>query len=135
MATPNTTLRTVEDYIADARVLLQDETVPYRYGDTSLVTALNVTLLEVLRIRADLFIEYKFTPPTFSEVDATVVCIEAPFRLAVLFGLCSHAFLRDQEDIQDNRAAAFSGQMYDILIGSRARPLIAGALPSQGGGT
>lgn len=135
MATPNTTLKTVEDYIADARTLLQDETVPYRYDDDSLLVALNVTLLEALRIRSDLFIGYNFEVPTFSAVDPTVVCIEQPFRLAILFGLCSHAFLRDQEDIQDNRAAAFSGQMYDILIGSRARPLIAGALPSQGGST
>ena len=49
----NTTLDTVQDYITDARVLLQDLISPYRYDDPSLLTALNVALLEARRLRAD----------------------------------------------------------------------------------
>jgi hypothetical protein len=52
----NTTLETVADYVDDARVLLLDQVQPYRYDDTSLLTALNVALLEGRRLRADLFV-------------------------------------------------------------------------------
>ncbi len=49
-------LDTVTDYISDARTLLQDTISPYRYDDPSMLVAFNVTLLEVRRVRADLFV-------------------------------------------------------------------------------
>jgi hypothetical protein len=105
-------LATVEDYVADARVLLQDVIAPYRYTDPELCTALNVTLLDVLRLRADLYLG-DGTTTDFGGVDAflvsdsTPVDIEAPFRLAVVFGMCAHALARDQEDVQDQRSQAY----------------------------
>lgn len=129
MSAPNTTLRTVDDYMTDARVLLQDQVVPYRYEDPSLLTALNVAILEGYRVRPDLFLSYRGNLPTFTEVGATVVCIEQQFRLAFLFGLCAHAFVRDQEDIQDARYSEFMGTFYDILIGRRARAMVASPPP------
>ncbi len=105
-------LSTVEDYVADARVLLQDVIIPYRYSDPELCTALNVTLLDVLRLRADLYLGDGTTTDlngvdAFLTVDSTPVNIEPPFRLAVVFGICAHALARDQEDVQDARSQAF----------------------------
>jgi len=45
------TLDSVESYIADARTILLDNTSPYRYGDDSMLLALNTTLMEARRLR------------------------------------------------------------------------------------
>lgn len=123
MATqPNTTLETVEDYISDARVLLQDTIAPFRYDDTSLLTGLNIAMMEGYRLRPDLFL---FTPrprgtrpvPTFTTNDNTVVPIEFQFRNAFLHGMAGHALERDQEDVQDERAVLFLNIMTNLLTG------------------
>lgn len=124
------TLNTVANYIADARVLLQDLIPPYRYDDTSLIHALNITMLEASRLRAELFVfnlAYKGQVPAFQANDDTYVDIETEYRLAILNGMCAHAMKRDQEDIQDSRATAF---MNDFSVG-----LIGKALPGVMGGS
>lgn len=133
MAVKNTTLKTVANYLTDARVLLLDEVSPYRYDDASLITALNVTLLEARRLRPDLFVyRYCGTVPSFSTTQTdNDVYIEEPFRLAILFGTVSHALARDQEDIQDSRSSSYMGMFNDILVGRTIRP-IAGAAPGGG---
>jgi hypothetical protein len=122
------TLATVADYIADARTLLQDKIPDYRYDDPSLVTALNVTLLEARRLRADLFVfnlQVGGQTQAFIAVDDTFVDIEPQFRLAILHGLCGHALERDQEDYVDARVSSFLQMFYSGLIG-RAMPGTAG---------
>ena len=128
-----TALETVQDYIADARVLLQDVIVPYRYDDPSMLTALNSALLEGRRLRPDLFVfKHHDRVPAYFAVDATEVCMEPQFRLAFVYGICFHALSRDQEDIQDNRATTFASIFNDILIGVRLSG-IAGSGPTPGG--
>lgn len=105
-------LSTVQDYVNDARTLLQDKISPFRYSDDELVTALNIALLDTRRVRADLFLgdgtaTSLSSVQNFTVPDTTVVNIEQAFRLAVLFGVCAHALARDQEDVQDARSAAF----------------------------
>lgn len=105
-------LTTVEDYIGDVRTLLQDVIAPYRYSDAELITALNVTLLDMRRIRPDLFLgdgttTYLSDIPQFTAVNTDELPMEAPFRLPIVFGVCGHALARDQEDVQDARATAF----------------------------
>lgn len=127
MAT-TTTLDTVANYVSDARTLLQDIIAPYRYDDLSLLTALNVTMLATRRLRPDLFLgdltTTAFDPiASFSAVDTTEVDIEPPFRLGVLHGLCAHALLRDQEDVQDERADKFMGIFESTLVGVKTPPI------------
>lgn len=117
--TTSSALETITDYITDARVLLQDTIAPYRYDDPSLLTAMNVTLLEGRRIRADLFVFNKDGVQFFTGNDGSLVCMEAPFRLAFLYGMCAHALQRDQEDIQDTRAGKFLDIFNAILIGAK----------------
>lgn len=120
----STALVTITDYINDARVLLQDQVAPYRYDDPSLLTAMNVALLEGRRLRPDLFI---FSPQvtgehgvqSFTTNSGQKVFMEEQFRLAFLYGLAAHALTRDQEDIQDERAAIFFGVFNNILLGTK----------------
>ncbi len=120
------TLETVEDYIADVRTLLQDKVQPYRYDDPTLLVAFNSVLLEARRIRADLFVfRHHGNVPSFLAVAATQVHMEQPFRLALVYGTTAHALARDQEDVQDARAALFLGTFYQMLTG--IAPPVAGA--------
>lgn len=127
----NSTLDTIDDYINDGRVLLQDTIAPYRYDDASLITAMNVTLLEGRRIRPDLFIYHRFPDgcqvQSFQGKDGTVLHMEEQFRLAFLHGMVAHALERDQEDVQDERATTFMGIFNGILLGR-------GAIPAAKGG-
>lgn len=122
------TLNTVADYIAQARTLLQDNIPPYRYDDSSLVIALNVTLLEARRLRADLFVfnvEVLGQTQAFKVVDQTYVEIEPQFRLAIAHGLCGYALERDQEDYMDVRATGF-WQMFSAGLVGRVLPGVVG---------
>lgn len=126
------TLNTVSDYITDARTLLQDTLVPYRYDDPSLLVAINVTLLEARRLRADLFVfnhKYNGQPQAFTANDDTLVDMEPQFRLAVLHGMVGHALERDQEDYTDARVSAFLGFFYAGLRGRQLPPMAGGSGP------
>ncbi len=127
-------LETITDYINDARVMLQDLIQPYRYDDASLLTAFNVTMFEARRIRPDVFLFRRRSPgvplvQTFQLNQSQPVFIEEQFRLGLLHGLVGFAMERDQEDIQDVRAAIFLKTFNDIFTGTR--PAIAQAAPNQ----
>lgn len=133
--TENETLETVADYIADVRTLLQDVISPYRYTDAELVTAFNITLLETRRLRPDLFVytdsrrvqNFATTGSAFGANDTTEVNIEPQFRLALVNGICAHALMRDQEDVQDARASSFMAIFTSILTGVAQPPIEGGA--------
>ena len=124
-------LATVTDYVNDSRVLLQDLISPFRYDDPSLLTALNLTLFEARRIRPDLFVLRRRAPgepevPQFNQNQGQPVPMEPQFRLGILHGMTGYALERDQEDIQDVRAAMFLKTFSDILTGTRQ---VAGGQP------
>ena len=125
-------LATVKEYIEDARTLLLDRIEPYRYSDTSLLVALNLALLEGRRLRADLFV-YKnaLRVPKYTAVSGDEVPIEDQFRLAFVYGLCAHALIRDQEDVQDARSTIFMQTFHSILIGISPPPM-GGGTPGSG---
>jgi hypothetical protein len=128
------TLNGVTDYIADARTLLQDTVPPYRYDDSSLLVALNITMLIARRLRPDWFVfnfPYQGQVQAFTANDNTHVNIEPQFRDAILNGIVGHALERDQEDYQDTRASAFLGLFMAGLIGKALGP-VQGGSPPQG---
>jgi len=109
------TLDTVSDYVTEARVLLQDTVVPYRYPDADLVRALNIGLQEAYRMRADLFLSaLDFTIPNVTTLSDPVP-MEMGYRQAFIYYMVGRAQLRDQEDTTDQRAGAllqkFAAQM------------------------
>lgn len=128
-----TALETVKDYITDVRVLLQDTIAPFRYDDPSLLTSFNVILMEGRRLRPDLFVYCSETVPSFAAVADTKVNMEQPFRLAFVYGTTAHAIARDQEDVQDARAATFMQAFTDMLLGLRPTAIQGGGTPAGGG--
>lgn len=120
-------LNTVTSLIADVRTLLLDKVQPYRYEDTELLTALNTALLEARRLRADLFVvRFGNEVPFYGAVSGEQFCVEPQFRLGFVFGVAAHALLRDDEDVQDQRANGFLTRFHDILIGVTPSPITGG---------
>lgn len=122
-------LLTVNDIITDVRTLLLDTFGQYRYTDPELLVGLNTALLEIRRVRADLFLgHYKGRVPKFNNNDGEPIHIESQFRLALVYGTIAHALMRDDEDVQDARANAFEGKMIRMLVGNPMQ-----IAPLQGG--
>jgi hypothetical protein len=55
-------LDTINDFVAQARVLTQDTVVPYRYPDADLILAWNTCVLETRRLRPDLWMNVSPLP-------------------------------------------------------------------------
>src|SRR5262245_53879967 len=111
-------LNTVADYVADARVLLQDTIEDYRYSDAELVTALNLGIMTARRNRPDLFLEVTDVPQFVvgDVAAATAFAMDVQYRVPFLFFMVGFAQLRDEEDTQDARAAAFIGKFTQQLM-------------------
>lgn len=121
-------LNTVQSLVDDVRVLLLDKVQPYRYADNELMVALNTCLLEARRVRADLFVTRwgGNVVPYYAQPSGEPFCIEPQFRLAFVYGTVAHALKRDDEDVQDERAATFMGQFYHILGAPMPAPIRGG---------
>lgn len=110
------TLQTVADYVAEARVLLQDQVVDYRYADAEILSALNMAFLEARRLRPDMFMLTPTVIPSYSTVNATVVAIDPQYAMSLLYYIVGMMNLRDQEDSQDQRASALMAKFVAQLL-------------------
>ncbi len=108
-------LATVANYLSAARTLLQDTVTPYRYSDADLVEAMNFGILDARRIRPDLFLSTFDDIPSYT-VASTTVDFNEQYRTALLMYMVGHAQLRDDEDTQDQRAAAFLNRFTSQLM-------------------
>lgn len=99
-------LALVSDYLTEARALMQDTVVPYRYADADLIRALNIGLLECRRIRPDLFIGRMDAVPDYTTTGQTVV-FDQQYRSALVYYIVGRAGIRDDEPDADQRASAF----------------------------
>lgn len=132
MPAPN--LMTVEQMIKGVRTLLLDKIRPYRYSDTSLIAALNISMNEGRRLRPDVFVNrYDIEVPQYEEVNGSTIPVEAQFRLAFEYGTAGHALLRDEEDVQDARANTFLANFERMLTGQRPGVEIRGGTPTPQG--
>jgi hypothetical protein len=113
-------LDTVGDYLTESRVLLQDTIVPYRYSDAEMVSALNIALLEVRRLRADLLLSVHFDIPYFSisgTIDKTAkVPFEPMYRGSLVYYVVGRMQLRDDEATTDSRAASLLGKFMQQML-------------------
>lgn len=111
-------LDTVQKFVDQARVLLQDQNVPYRYPDADLVAALAMAMLEVRRLRPELLLSYfSTTLPDFSTSSMSAsVPIDPMYRMALLYFICGLAQLRDDESTQDSRATIFMNKFIAQLL-------------------
>lgn len=113
------TLASVGNYFTEARRLLQDEVVPYRYSDLDLLEALNVGLLEARRLRPDLFLGRAVAVPDYPYNPDQAVDVDQQYRPALLYYVVGRISARDEETTQESRANAFLGkftaQMLQVL--------------------
>ena len=108
------------DVVAQIRTLLQDTDAlggEYRYSDDSIVTAINQGMLEMYRIRPDIFLELHFQIPEFkvSTPDAPLGIEQqhVPALVYYAVGMCQ---LRDDEGTQDSRAGMFLSKFTSMLM-------------------
>jgi hypothetical protein len=94
------------DIISQARVLLQDSVLPYRYTDDELMVGANDAVKIVRKLRPDIFYgTYKtaIADKTLSDLFP----IGEEYKMAVRDYVVAHAQLRDTEDAANSRAAMF----------------------------
>jgi hypothetical protein len=106
--------------LAQCRTLLQDvslEGSEYRYSDDSLIMNLNMGLLEMFRIRPDIFLSEYFAVPqyTIGQMDTTIP-IEQQFVPSLIYYIVGLTQLRDDEGEQDARASSFLGKFTSMLV-------------------
>jgi hypothetical protein len=113
------TLSTVGDIVEQIRTLLQDTDTSggeYRYSSDSIVANINMGLVEMYRIRPDIFLENGFKIPVYN--DATLndlVIIEEQFIPSLVYYAVGMCQLRDDEETQDARASSFLGKFTSML--------------------
>lgn len=110
----------VGDYLNEARVLLQDTRVPYRYDDTDLKMALGNGMYEARRLRPDLFpfgVVQQIGPSTAS---ATEVHIDVMYHMALVFYMVGQVMLREEEESVQQVARAyrqaFGAQLVSVAV-------------------
>lgn len=111
-------LETVANYISEARFLMQDLVVPYRYSDAQIVSALNIAVNEAFRVRPDLYQAYYETVlPSYSAASPLVVVdVDRSYRMAFLYFVVGYCQLSDQEDTTDARSSQFINKFTSQLL-------------------
>lgn len=115
----------VQDYLDQARVLLQDTEEPYRYSDQELVDALNMAIMDTRRLRPDLMKAYfnattGVPSHTTTSMSSTAVDIDQMYRVAFVYYICGNASMRDDENNEDQRSAAFMARYSAQLLTTQA---------------
>jgi hypothetical protein len=105
------TFQTLGDLLDMIRILLQDTDTSggeYRYSNASIVAAINMGLMEMYRMRPDIFLENKFKVPVYNDADpSAIIVIEGQFVPSLIYYAVGMSQLRDDEPTQDARASAF----------------------------
>jgi hypothetical protein len=125
--------------MAAARLALQDGVTPYRYPDSTLLSALNIGLSEMGRIRPDIFLDLKYQqplgkgdtddglPPGYIPTDVatnpdgtytnggTLVPVPGKYASALDWFINGWAQFLDVTDTQDARAQAFIAKFQSHL--------------------
>jgi len=108
------------DLLSQIRVLLQDTDTlgsEYRYSNSSIVANINMGLMEMYRIRPDIFLELNFTIPVYNDaaLDAAIT-IEPQHVPALVYYAVGMTQLRDEEGTQDSRASSFLAKFTSMLV-------------------
>lgn len=109
---PTQQFAVVGDLLDQIRTLLQDTdnsaTSGYRYSTDSIITALNQGMMEMYRLRKDLFLENSFRLPVFSTgLLSAPVIVEQQYVPLLIYYTVGMVQLRDDEQNQDARGQAF----------------------------
>lgn len=104
-------LQSVGDVIDQIRILLQDtdnSSGQYRYSTDSILLSLNQGMIDLYRMRPDIFLAMKFVIPVYNSTEPdTLIGIEMQYISPLVFYTVGLVQARDDEQTQDARAAAF----------------------------
>ena len=105
-------LQTVGDLLSQVRTLLQDvdnsASSGYRYSTDSIIMALNQGMIDMYRVRPDLFLESGFVIPVFnSGLPDQPIGVEQQYISPLVYYVTGLVQARDDEQNQDSRAMAF----------------------------
>jgi hypothetical protein len=118
--------KTLDDVVSEARLMLQDRRVPYRYTQADLASAVNTAMRELKRLRPDVFLSYDpenpITLPNYVEADigalpAKAFPIDEIFFQAIVFHVVGKLQLGDDEFAVDNRAMTLLAAFRQQLVG------------------
>jgi hypothetical protein len=111
----------VGDVVDQVRVLLQDTDASsgqYRYPDDEIVANINMGMIEMYRLRPDIFLENDFKIPSFSSVNmGDSMVIEPQYVPPLVYYTVGLTQMRDDEETQDQRAGALVQRFSQILLG------------------
>jgi hypothetical protein len=124
--------KTLDDLVAEIRLMLKDRREPYRYSQADVLEGINTAFREVKRLRPDAFVEYvtvtepAFLPiamPDYTEADLaqdppTPLPIEEMFYNAIVYHVVGKIQLGDDEFAVDNRAMTLLAACRQMLMGS-----------------
>jgi hypothetical protein len=135
------TYYTATNYVAAARLTLQDAVAPYRYPDEDVVGALNIAMAELGRIRPDILLDLKYMRPivkgdigdgvpgpyavsdiavnpdgTYNTSQGTLVPISVKYTQAVNWFIAGWLQMYDVTDTQDQRAQGFMAKFQQHLL-------------------
>lgn len=113
-------MKTLEEYIKAARILLQDTMPAYRYSDDEFKLSLELAFDEAYRIRPDFFVKVALPLSIITQPDTYEPPVPKGYQSAFLYYMCGHVQLRDQEDTQDNRASNFLNKFTAQLLTTAA---------------
>lgn len=110
--------KTIQDILDEARVYIQDEIEPYRYSDEDLVDYLNNGISEIRRIRPDFFVGLFYSDlPQFTISDlGEDYPLDEQTNTAITYFVAGNAALRDDEHVNDGRAAGLLGLFQAKLL-------------------
>ncbi len=117
--------KTLDNLVDEARLLLKDRRVPYRFTQADVLAAVNSGFREVKRIRPDIFLNPagNISLPDFVEADLglgtpTPFPIDEMFFMPVVFYTVGKLQLGDDEFTLDNRAMTLLATFRQLLVGA-----------------
>jgi hypothetical protein len=124
------TTKLIDDAVAEARTLINDSMVPYRYTDQQVVTALNTALRDLYLFRPDAYIG-NFTSGVLSNnpVPTYVAATDLGQNIAfpvddrlffspITFYMAGRIELSDDEFTDNSRAAQLLSMFRNMLTGA-----------------
>jgi len=108
---PPTGYATIGDLLYQIRILLQDTdfaTGLYRYSTESIILCVNQCMMDMYRMRPDLFLTNSFIVPIFNHINLNApLVIEPQYVPPVIYYAVGLVQARDDEQNQDARAMGF----------------------------
>jgi hypothetical protein len=116
------TFAVLGDLLDQIRTLLQDTDNfggTFRYSTESIVANINMGLLEMYRIRPDIFLATSFVVPQYESANlAALWTLEQQWIPPMIYYAVGMTQIRDDEGTQDTRAGAFLQKFNSMLTGA-----------------